>query len=104
MEHRWGKRIQADLPVTVFVNRERGFQGCMRNLSLSGALLRIDSDLHLHALIEVCVDLPPPSRRPAPLLAHVARRWEKDVGIEWCEFAPIVVKGLLRSPAMWLSL
>ena len=104
MEHRWGERIRVDLPVTVSAKQVERVRGCMRNLSLSGALLKIDSDLPLHTLIEVCVELPLPSRQPARLLAHVARRWEEDVGIEWCEFAPIIVKDLLRSPTMWLSL
>jgi hypothetical protein len=104
MEHRWGERIQVDLQVTVSANQAKRIRGWMRNLSLSGALLKIDADLRLHALIEVCVELPPPSRHPARLLAHVARRSEEDVGIEWCEFAPIVVKDLLRLPTVWLSL
>jgi hypothetical protein len=88
--------VSADLPERIL--------GCMRNLSLSGALLRIDADLRPHALIEVCVELPTPSRHPARLLAHVSRSWEEDVGIEWCEFSPNLIKDVLRSPTMWLSL
>jgi hypothetical protein len=76
----------------------------MRNLSLSGALLRIDANLRLNALIEVSVELPQPSHLPAILLAHVSRKGKQNVGIEWCEFAPIVVKDLLRSPSMRLPL
>jgi hypothetical protein len=104
MEHRRAGRIQVDLPVMVSADRAERIRGCMRNLSLSGALLRIDADLHLHALIEVCVELPTPSRHPARLLAHVSRRWEEEVGIEWCEFSPNLIKDLLRSPTMWISL
>jgi hypothetical protein len=104
MEHRWGKRIRMDMPVQVSADQVPGIRGFMRNLSLSGALLKIDADLRLHALIEVSVELPPPSPRPAILLAHVSRKREGDVGIEWCKFAPIVVKDLLRSPSMRLPL
>jgi len=104
MEHRRAGRIQVDLPVMVSADQPERILGCMRNLSLSGALLRIDADLRPHALIEVCVELPTPSRHPARLLAHVSRRWEEDVGIEWCKFSPNLMKDLLRSPAMWLSL
>jgi PilZ domain len=104
MEHRWGERIRMDLPVQVSADEVAGIRGCMRNLSLSGALLRMDSDLRMHALIEVSVKLPQPSRPPAILLAHVSRKREEDVGIEWCEFAPTVVKDLLRSPSMRLPL
>jgi len=100
MEHRWGKRIRLDMPVLVSGDQVAGIHGRMRNLSLSGALLRIDANLRLHGLIEVRVELPQPSQSPAILLAHVSRKREEDVGIEWCEFAPIVVKDLLRSPSM----
>jgi hypothetical protein len=104
MEHRWGERIRMDMPVHVSADEVAGILGCMRNLSLSGALLRIDANLRLNALIEVSVELPQPSHPPAILLAHVSRKWKEDIGIEWCEFAPIVVKDLLRSPSMRLPL
>ena len=104
MEHRWGERIRIDMPVHVSADEVAGIPGCMRNLSLSGALLRIDANLRLNALIEVSVELPQPSHPPAILLAHVSRKGKEDVGIEWCEFAPIVVKDLLRSPSMRLPL
>jgi hypothetical protein len=104
MEHRWGERIRMDVPVQVSVDRVTGIRGRMRNLSLSGALLRIDADLRLHALIEVSVELPQSSQPPAVLHAHVSRKREEDVGVEWCEFAPVVVKDLLRSRSMRLPL
>jgi hypothetical protein len=104
MEHRWGQRIRMDMPVRVSANEVAGILGCMRNLSLSGALLRIDANLRLNALIEVSVEVPQPSHPPAILLAHVSRKGKGDVGIEWCEFAPIAVKDLLRSPSMRLPL
>lgn len=104
MEHRWGERIRMDMPVRVSADEVAGIPGCMRNLSLSGALLRIDANLRLNALIEVSVELPQPSHSPAILLAHILRKGKEDVGIEWCEFAPIVVKDLLRSPSVRVPL
>ncbi len=104
VEHRWGERIAVDLSVTVAIGDEKAIRGSMRNLSLSGALLRIDTDLRVNALIEVGIELPTPSRRPARLLAYVSRSRNEEVGIEWGEFAPIVVKDLLRSSATWSSL
>jgi hypothetical protein len=104
MEHRWGERIRMDLPVQVSADKVVGIRGSLRNLSLSGALLRMNADLRLHALIEVSVELPQPSQPPAILFALVSRKREEDVGIEWCEFAPTVVKELLRSPSMRLPL
>jgi hypothetical protein len=104
MEHRWGERIRMNLPVQVSADEVAGIRGCIRNLSLSGALLRMNSDLRLHALIEVSVELPQPSQPPALLFALVSRKRAGDVGIEWCEFAPTLVKDLLRSPSMRLPL
>ena len=104
MEHRWGERIRMDMPVRVSADEVPGILGRMRNLSLSGALLRIDANLRLNALIEVSVELPQQSHPSAILLAHVSRKAKEDVGIEWCEFAPIVVKDLMRPPSMGLPL
>jgi hypothetical protein len=75
-----------------------GIDGCLKNLSLSGALLNADVDLRLHSLIEVSIKLP--SQRIVVVIAHVSRKFKDDVGVEWCEFAPSVVKDLLRSPAI----
>ena len=104
MEHRWGGRIRMDMLVRVSGDEVAGILGRMRNLSLSGALLRIDANLRLNALIEVSLEFPQPSHSPAILLAHISRKGKEEVGVEWCEFAPIVVKDLLRTPSMQLPL
>jgi PilZ domain len=77
-----------------------GIDGCMKNLSLSGALMRSDCDLRIHTLIEVRIELPPPSPCAVVVKAHVSRKLKEGVGIEWCEFAPNIVKDLLRSPSV----
>jgi hypothetical protein len=59
-----------------------------------------DHELRLRSLIEVRIDLPPPMSRTAVLEAHVSRKLNDGVGIEWCEFAPKVVKDLLRDPSI----
>jgi hypothetical protein len=74
----------------------------MKNLSLSGALMKSDCDLPLHTLIEVHIELPPPSPRVAVVKAHVSRKLGEGVGIEWREFAPNIVKDLLRSASVRL--
>jgi hypothetical protein len=99
MEHRWGERIRVDIPVHVSAAALAAVDGCMRNLSLSGALVKADCELRLHSLIEVHIELPP-SPRAAVLMAHVSRKLKEGVGIEWCEFAPTLVKDLLRSPSV----
>jgi hypothetical protein len=99
MEHRWGERVRVNIPVHVSAATLAGFDGCVKNLSLSGALMKADCELRLHSLIEVHLELPP-SPRAAVLMAHVSRKLKEGVGIEWCEFAPTIVKDLLRSPSI----
>jgi hypothetical protein len=100
MEHRWGERVRVNIPVYVSAGASAGLDGCMKNLSLSGALMKSDGDLRLHSLIEVHIELPTPSPRVAIVKAHVSRKLQEGVGIEWCEFAPTIVKDLLRSPSV----
>jgi hypothetical protein len=96
LEHRWGERIRVNIPVRVETNQFTGANGCMQDLSLSGALMKSDSDLRLHTLIEVSIAMPPPSTRTAVIKAHVSRKFKEGVGIEWYDFAPNIIRDLLR--------
>jgi hypothetical protein len=100
-ESRWGDRVEVNIPVRLSADAIAGADGCMRNLSLSGAFVKASVDLGLHSLIEVSIKMPPPQRAKA-ITAYVSRRLKEGVGVEWCEFAPIVVKDLLRSPSIRL--
>jgi PilZ domain len=97
LEHRWGERIAVNIPVRLEGNVSPASTGCVQNLSLSGALVRSHSDLRLNTLIEVSIALPPPCTRIAVIKALVSRRCEDGVGIEWYEFAPNIIRELLRS-------
>jgi hypothetical protein len=99
MEHRWGERVRVNIPVHVSAAAVAGFGGCMKNLSLSGALVKSDCELRLHSQIEVHIELPSPPCI-AIVKAHVSRKLKEGVGIEWCEFAPTIVKNLLRSSSV----
>jgi len=88
--------VVVDIPVQV--SAVAGVDCFIKNLSLSGALVRSDCDLRLHTLIDVRIELPPPTTRIAVVKAHISRKLQEGVGIEWCEFAPTIVKDLLRSP------
>jgi len=96
-ESRWGNRVRVNIPVHVSGN-ELSAECCMSNLSLSGALIKADVDLGMHALVQVKINVPSPPQR-ALIPAYVARKIQGGIGVEWCEFAPDVVKELLRSPA-----
>jgi hypothetical protein len=97
LEHRWGDRVRVNIPVHVEVAASSAGDGCMKNLSLSGALMKSDCDLRLYSFIEVRIALPPPSSRIAVIRAHVSRKVEEGFGIEWHEFAPSIIKDLVRS-------
>jgi hypothetical protein len=81
-ENRWGNRFRVNIPIQIQIsaNALTGADGCIKNLSLSGALVKADVDLRLHALINVSIKMP--LQRAAAI------------------FAPIVVKDLLRSPSI----
>jgi hypothetical protein len=99
-ESRWGDRANVNIAVQLFTtNFGLSAAGRMRNLSLSGALVNSDIDLGLHSLVEVSIHMPAPSQRSHAVKAYVSRKIEEGVGVEWCEFAPVVVKYLLRSPS-----
>jgi len=95
-DSRWGDRVRVDIRVQVSANTLRA-RGCMKDLSLSGALVKADIDLGMHALIQVNIEVSSRSRRAAALTAYVSRKDEEGIGVEWCEYAPSVVKDLLRS-------
>jgi hypothetical protein len=97
---RWGDRVRVDIPVRVSMNALTDAGACLKNLSLSGAFVKADVDLGLHALIQVSIRMPSPSPRAAEITAFVSRKTKEGVGVEWCEFAPSVVKDLLRSPSI----
>ena len=97
LEHRRGERHEVSFPILVDAGVEvKGVKGCVRNLSLSGALVTSDCDWRLNTLIEVGIRMPPPSTRTTIVRAIVSRKLQDGVGIEWYEFAPKVVEELLR--------
>jgi hypothetical protein len=98
-EHRWGDRIEFDMPVKIATSASTGIDARLKNVSLSGALIEAGHDLRLHTLVEVCIQLPPPSQRSAVIDAYVSRKRDQQIGIEWCQFAPIIIKELFRVTA-----
>ena len=97
LEHRWGERHEVNFPIRVEAgSAAKGGKGCVRNLSLSGAFVTSDCDWRLNTLIEVGIRMPPPSTRTTIVRAIVSRKLKDGVGIEWYEFAPKIIKDLLR--------
>jgi hypothetical protein len=94
-EHRWGERVRVELPVQVLSAGCAPLNGSLKNLSLSGALLRSSQELPMYALIDVRIDLPS-SAEACVVRGRVSRKPANGIGVEWCEFAPSAVKELLR--------
>jgi PilZ domain len=103
-EHRWGARIRVSIPVHVASPSVTGIDGCIKNLSLSGALVKTNFDIPLNSRVEVILKLRSALTGDAVIPAHVTRKFNDDVGVEWCQFAPNAVKELLRSPSVRLPL
>lgn len=100
-DSRWGDRVRVNIAVQVSADALRA-DGYMKDLSLSGALVKADVNWGLHALIQVSITPPSPLQRPEVVTAYVSRKTAEGVGVEWCEFAPNPVKDLLRSPSILL--
>ena len=99
-ESRWGDRVRVNIPVQVSVDAATNADGCIKNLSLSGALVKADADFRLNTLIKVSIHMASSSQPGAGIAAYISRKGNDGVGVEWCEFAPTVVKDLLRSPSI----
>jgi hypothetical protein len=98
--HRWGQRTTVDIPVQVAASALPAIHGHLKNLSMSGALMETDHELPLHAHIAISVKWPEMGGGITTVMARVTRQLKEAVGVEWCEFAPRIVKDLLRSPSI----
>lgn len=98
MEHRWGERVAVDIPVRLTVLHPFFWiDGQLVNLSPSGGCIAVDFDFRLLARIQVVVDIAAQNIRCAGISAYVTRKYQDQIGIEWCEFAHATISGLLRS-------
>jgi hypothetical protein len=98
MDHRWGERVQVDFPVRVKTHRFGVRAGRLADLSVSGALIEANLEAQLLSRTKIAIVLPLRPKHAAPVVqAYVARRYKRGFGIEWCEFAPAPIQGLLRN-------
>jgi hypothetical protein len=96
MDHRWGRRLQVDIPVRVAAHRFAVRDGRLIDLSVSGALIEADIDARVLSRVQVILLLPAYPRHEAPTVeAYVARKHQHGIAVEWCEFAPRAVRDLL---------
>lgn len=102
MEHRLGTRMPISLPVKLHHPGKTPALGRMTNVSLSGAYVQTSVDLEPLACIEIGWKqlVPEPAAvEPAavPCVAAFVTRVAADgVALEWLEFAPAVIRQLMR--------
>jgi PilZ domain len=93
MEHRWGRRVDCQIPVVIEATARARLTAHIRNLSLSGAFLELSTEERLPPT--VCVRFEPASATPYHrhrTWAHVVRETREGIGLEWADFAPRVIR------------
>jgi len=97
MEHRWGRRVEADTPVRLTCRPYAVGSGRIRNLSVSGAFIETPLELPLLARVNVIVAewAEESFSEPDEIVACVVRTDVDGIAVEWCELAPAAVVRLL---------
>ena len=101
IEHRWGERLHVEFPILITARTGAGVVGArvigtVVDVSLSGARIRAGLIPRRQALIELSLELPTADGSDGRLTAHVIRRSGDELGIEWAEFAPQVIRHLMK--------
>jgi hypothetical protein len=96
MEHRWGERINVDIPVQVSVPPLATVAGRVLNVSISGAWISGNFQLPPLARALVLFDIGIGDKQETlPIACFVARVLTHGMGVEWRELAPQIVGDLL---------
>jgi hypothetical protein len=106
MEHRWGHRLSANVPVRLRCLQalDSGCRclGCMENLSASGALIRTELGICPAPAIVVETLVPAIGLKDRELPACVVRAAAGEVAVEWTDVASTAVSAMLTE-AMLMS-
>jgi hypothetical protein len=99
MEHRWGHRREINKPVHLGTRGGRVARGRICNVSISGAFVVSALPLTLYSYVQVQFTATVEGRRTTTSVeGQVVRKDAVGFGIEWCEFAPQVVRALFMVP------
>ena len=97
MEHRWGERVTLDCPAWVVLPDGSSAQGCVRNASISGALIATAMRLPVYTTVTVIVSTTTgPRRRTIELPACVVRIATEGIAVEWRDMGVPTLISLLR--------
>jgi hypothetical protein len=91
MDHRWGIRTSIDAPLRLFSAAIGEREGRLCNISLSGALIRVDVELRLLTPVALVI-----GHTLTSIDAYVTRLGTDGIGVEWCEFSSTTVAKLLQ--------
>jgi hypothetical protein len=96
-EHRWGRRIELELPVKLALGGRALGRGTLRSVSLSGAL--IETAVELAVFTNLAVTLPGTDAASADghtLAATVVRRETGGIAVEWRDMGCAALVALLE--------
>ena len=91
MEHRWGTRVDLDVPAELRTADGRSTEGFLRNASVSGAFVATTTKLPLLTRVSVSV----PVHRDEPIDACVVRVDDSGLAVEWLDPGSRMVPTLL---------
>lgn len=103
MEHRWGKRVPADLDVQILADPASAGWGRLRDISISGGF--IETALSISALSTMRLTVPGTAHRSTrSVRALVVRNDAEGVGVEWLDGNSDVISALMQDAAAWRTL
>jgi hypothetical protein len=103
MEHRWGRRVSADLKVKIFADPASAGWGKLRDISISGGF--IETALRIPALSKLCMTVPGAAHRSTRTVHGIVVRKDDDgVGVEWLDGDSDAVAALIQDAAAWRTL
>ena len=104
MEHRWGNRHAISRPVRLATRNGIAARGRICNVSISGAFVVSPLPVSLFSYIRVQFTAMLNGKRTATAVeGQVVRQDAGGFGVEWCEFAPEIVRALVMVPPFRLT-
>jgi hypothetical protein len=98
VEHRWGQRVEIDIPVCLRMRGGRTHRAVLRDLSASGAFVRTITPPAPFTSVTVEFDESARGACGMEARAFVVRDEAEGVALEWAEFNPPPVAALLSAP------
>jgi len=105
MEHRWGRRVDCQIPVVVETMAHARLKAHIRNLSLSGGFLEVSTATGFPPTVGVQFE--PASATPYHrhrIRAYVVRETREGLGLEWADFAPRLIRLHIALPPQGLQI